>query len=124
VAPVSFLYHHAYPSYILSNIGEYLLITLYFSETSLNMLFFLPADLGRVVNVGSMLMTKGVLNFSDPDLFTRRCRQPGMINRYIPAAYTDSKIAMALITRELAQRFKGVINIPEKNHNPQELMLK
>ena len=84
-------------------------------------------DFGRVVNVNSMLMNQGALDLSAPEtIYKVRIRSqhvrvsmgeghtqsgsqigrtPPMM-RHVPTGYADSKLAAAILNRELAERYK------------------
>ncbi len=54
-----------------------------------------------------MTMRWGKLNFSEPDSFLYSTRNDPAVPYYLPTAYPDSKLANALLNRELASRYEG-----------------
>ncbi len=53
-------------------------------------------------------MSWGILDFSNPDSFIYEAREKDPNGRdFLPPAYFDSKLAGALLSRELADRYKG-----------------
>ncbi len=55
-----------------------------------------------------MLMRHGEFDFADTDAFvySQRARAEG-VPTHIPIGYADSKLAGALFSRELAEKYKG-----------------
>jgi len=68
------------------------------------------SDFGRVVNVNSMLMNQGALDLSAPETIYKIGRTPPMM-RHVPTGYADSKLAAAILNRELAERYKNFPNL-------------
>jgi len=68
------------------------------------------SDFGRIVNVNSMLMSQGAIDFSAPETIYKIGRTPPMM-RHVPTGYADSKLAAAILNRELAERYKSFPNL-------------
>ena len=82
-------------------------------------------DFGRIVNVNSMLMSQGALDFSAPETIYKvriwseigRVESPYFVfafqigrtppmMRHVPTGYADSKLSAAILNREMAERYK------------------